>query len=1508
MSLTLNLGKATISDSNFKKNSEVVIGGKSYTLTGSDSTSVSLGDIGVVSLSSNNITFAAKSDFSGEFKLGDSIGSGDASVVAAVDFSNAGGAVTFDTKNGTDVVTITGSAYNDKLTSNIDGAIIDGGEGDDSITFSGDAATIGATIVGGKGDDKINVTGAASVSINDAEGDDTYVISGKGANVTIDDTKGSDNVKISGASVTASVSLGGADNNVVLIDSGASDANVTLVTGDGDDVITSKAAKATLDINSAKGDDVITIAGKKSDVTINADAGDDVIDIAKGADESKVAISVGAGDDIVKINAASVTGSVDGGANDDVLVIAGANAELTVSAVETVNLTGKNGKVSVTGGTVNSSAVGATINAATVNVSDGTAVLDNDAAIKELTISKGSVTANTVVTATVTGGTFVSKNDTATDTILINGSGAVVDAGAGVDTITVSEDATGTNTLTLGAGADVVSIDAGNSKVVITDLSIDDKLTLVDASEETTATLSKTGVLNIVDAGQYNVTANVYSGDYSGGDYATNVKNKAKNNVYHASVNAGDAGIIDLYTAAGTTKKVTVDASTVSDAKKTIIDLTAAKSSEVTVAGADKTTTTIALGNGKDEVTVKAATDSKTEIFGYNFANKDAISVGSVNADGVVLNKDGKLTVNVDVEDEDDETGVFVTTTANNNVYAAKVNSTDYYTAKTGAVKIATDKTVVDNVIDVAAASSSNINITAGTAKVTIKSLSEGADVINVAANATANATVDASEAVYDYADGDVINLGKATIAGAALTTLETTDGDVIGKLTVNNVSVGVSALNDSLYAAKVVSNNNKKTTTYATAVEDASVAIDLSASSFGDVVFDGTNATDVNVAIGAGDSVTLSDGEDVITVNGLTKNTKDGVKVSKFDLDADKLVLSNVKLADMGVVSLDDNMLGITFGSKKSAVLVGADFADDAKDVSININGTDVKAAITAGATLTLDADSKDAFFIGKSDTTLEVSDDIENTVIDLSDTNKFNNIHAVSVTEDATGISIIGTGNKKVEDSIDASANANGVQVSLGAGNKDSVTLSAGADVVWFDAKQGKDNVVTNFTYGTGENADVLNLSDVSSLDKVKFTTGTTLTVKDGSASANIAFVTAAPEEGASEIVKVQLSDGKIYNVAMDVNSEAGVALNLDDEIKVDGYVGKNVAVVLNSNDEVAYTYAKSSKEDVVSIDGSNTNGAMTIVGVENVTLGTSEEENANKVWAKGTATITATAAAGNDQVWFQSGVDKKVLVTGFADYSEDNDANDNIKLVGTKSVADIVSQYKLASKDDNVVITGVSSAASKLTVENTSTVVLTDDNGVSYVAKVGEKGDSDDFSADVQIYAGMTELSSSNIEDDTVILLDGGSSTTFALNSDYYIGSSVTKFNAAGSTGNLVIVGGKTTKNELIGGEGDDLIYGGGASNDTMQGNEGSNTFFYGANDGKDVIENITDEDTINLYSGNLVDLGYNEDKDAYIFTFEGGNTLTVNGDLAEGTMVQYAGATFVYQKDDHTFIQA
>ena len=650
MSLTLNLGKASVEGTNFKENSAVVIGSSTYSVSASTGSSeLSLGNIGKLELSGGDITFTASSDFSGGFELGDSIGSGSASVVA-VDFSKAGGAVTFDTVNASDVVSITGSEYNDKLTSNVNGASINGGDGDDVITFSGDGGA--ATIVGGKGDDKINVTGAASVSISDEEGDDTYVISGKGASISISDTEGDDSYNISGedAHVTindgsgadslkiigkvasADVSLSGNDNNAVTIDSAAVGIKANISVAGGDDIIVSKANNATLDINSADGDDVITISGQKSAVSINAGAGDDVItvsgkessvsidagagddviDITK-ADKSKITIATGAGDDTVKISAATVSGSVTGGdGNDDVLVIAGANADLSVSGVENVNLTGKNGFVSVTDGIVNSSAVGATINAATVNVSDGTAVLD--AAAAELTISKGSVTAKASVSAaTVTGGTFTSDKEVSyADVITVSGYGANVNTGKGNDSITVSEDAYGTNTLTLGDGKDQVDVAAGKGKVVITDLdSNHDILNLKDASEDTVVSLSKNGVLNVVDAGQYNVTATVISGDYGTSDYAAAVKNKAKNNYFHASVAGADGDVMELYTASGTTKKVSINTSiNTSNGNNLKVDLSAAKSSEVTLASTENTWVT--LGNGEDKVSIASGEERKT--------------------------------------------------------------------------------------------------------------------------------------------------------------------------------------------------------------------------------------------------------------------------------------------------------------------------------------------------------------------------------------------------------------------------------------------------------------------------------------------------------------------------------------------------------------------------------------------------------------------------------------------------------------------------------------------------------------------------------------------------------------------------------------------------------------------------------------------------------------------------------------------------------------------------------
>ena len=1527
MSLTLSLGSASVSGGNFSAGSKVVINNNTYSV-GSSQTELSLDSIGKLELSGGDITFTAGSDFSGEFKLSDSIGSGNASVVA-VDFSKAGGAVTFDTENASDVVSITGSEYNDKLTSKVDDASINGGDGDDVITFSGDSGA--ATIVGGKDNDKITVNGkGASVSISDEEGDDSYNISGEGAHVTINDGSGADSLKITGKGASADVSLSGNDNNAVTIDSAAVGIKANISVAGGDDTIVSKAENATLVINSAAGDDVITISGQKSSVSIDAGAGDDVItvsgkessvsidagagddviDITK-ADKSKITIATGNGDDTVKISAATVFGSVTGGAGtDDTLVISGANASLSVSDVENVNLTGKNGKVSVTGGTVNSSADGATINAATVSVTGGTAVLE--AAATELNISKGSVTANASVTATVAGGTFTSGKDAngAADVITVSGYGANVNTGNGNDSITVSEDAYGTNTLTLGDGEDKVNVAAGKGKVVITDLdSNNDKLILTDASEDTVVSLSKNGVLNVVDAGQYNVTATVISGDYASvaGVYDTAVKNKAKNNYFYASVTGADSNVTELYTASGTTKKVSIDTSNTSNNNNLKVDLSAAKSSEVTLASTIKNTW-VTLGNGEDKVSIASGANTVT-ISNYNFANKDAISLTS--ASDVILHNDGVLTTGIGADDDYENAKLMVSTTANGGVYAARLNDVDYYTAKSGAVKIATDKNTSINAIDVAKASSSTINIATG--KATIKNLTAGADVINVADGAS----VDASNAVYKYAQNDVINLGKAKeVDWDNYGFDETDDGEKIlntvisakNGSTVSAVSVAAAVDKNGLYMAKVVSNNNKDTETFVVADEDVNVKIDLSAAAYGNVDFSADKAAAANVTIGAGDRATLSNGEDVITVTGLTSTTKENVIIDNFSAEDDKLVLNKIKLADLSINSVAGGYVDIKYGSKKAAVSVKT------SSNTININGTNVMADLASvGSSLELNEDSKNAFFIGNENTSLKISDEINNTTINLGDASKYKGVHTVVVDADATGITIVGTDSKKTGDSVDASKNENGVQVNLGAGN-DSVTLSKGADVVWFNAKQGKD-VISDFTYGVGDTADILNITDVKSLDKIKLGTGnistaSVITVKDGSAVATIKTV--APGENSSEVMKIQLGK-KVYNVATDLSGDKSILLNLDDEIKVDTYLGKKLAIALNSADGVAYTYNKAvSKDDIASINGSASNGAMKIYGVNNVTLGTSEEANANQVWAKGAGTInTANDYAGNDQVWFQGGVDKKVLVNGFASYSADNDANDNIKLVGTKSLANIVANYKFASKDGNMVITNIKNSTSKLTVAEKDTVVLTDDANATYVVKVGTKDNGAEFTSDVNIYAGMSELSSSNIEDKTTIMLDGGSGNKFGYKSNYYIDSTVKKFDGSGSSGDLILVGSKNAKSELIGGDGNDVLYGGGAFNDTLKGGDGNNTFYFGANDGHDVIDGITENDTIRLYSGKLADpklLGkYNDSKDVFTFTFTDGSTLTVNGDIADGTKLVYGKSTYRYQSDNHKFIR-
>ena len=70
--------------------------------------------------------------------------------------------------------------------------------------------------------------------------------------------------------------------------------------------------------------------------------------------------------------------------------------------------------------------------------------------------------------------------------------------------------------------------------------------------------------------------------------------------------------------------------------------------------------------------------------------------------------------------------------------------------------------------------------------------------------------------------------------------------------------------------------------------------------------------------------------------------------------------------------------------------------------------------------------------------------------------------------------------------------------------------------------------------------------------------------------------------------------------------------------------------------------------------------------------------------------------------------------------------------------------------------------------------------------------------------------------------------------------------------------VIIGGNNTSNEILTGSGGSSLWGGVGGNDTLIGGSGEDNFFYGKNDGKDVINNSTSNDSINLYDVRLSDI--------------------------------------------------
>ena len=755
--------------------------------------------------------------------------------------------------------------------------------------------------------------------------------------------------------------------------------------------------------------------------------------------------------------------------------------------------------------------------------------------------------------------------------------------------------------------------------------------------------------------------------------------------------------------------------------------------------------------------------------------------------------------------------------------------TTDILTVTAGAGNdtIASDQNGVIN----AGAGNDLVSITAGDNTVT---LGAGADTLELTAG---KATV----ADYNYYEGDVIKSAGAVKLGA--------DGKLdIGGSSIVSGDNGV-AVQDNWYAAKV--DNGGNVVDYFTAVggNNVNVTKDLSKSVIANFV-DASGAKSANITLGHGsDTVSLSSGVDTVAVGKSAGNNV--TDISSDDVIAiDGANLSNISLA-AGTTNADKVAV------KYAASTVETGVATTGGSLNFNDGSKTHKLAfdnITTAGTIKYATASDADWFVGTSGggTTLEVG-----ATTHLHDASKYQNITNISVSTDAkldAPISLTGATGK--DNKIDAANAKVGVAAWGFSSGSDTIALSAtnkAQDTVWFGAGDGNDTI-SGFAYGTASDSDVLYLKDTKTLkdidvtfdtDKAKFTVGKA-----------VASVNANTVANSSDVAQIKLADEKTYKVAGEYTAANGVTINTDDIDGLDYYAfagdGNAKAVsITGSKDWIfhsLYTDFYTTGANVATVDASKATGNVTLAAAASIKGGA----GTNNIWTyQANTSATVTAGTGTDIIWFAENADQAVSVSGFTA------GTDVVKFATAQSLKEIADNYSFATAgtgNTDTTINGVNNTASVLTLTGVSdsTINLVDGSDKAYKALVNKTAKGT-FATDVNIYAGMTELTVDGSVEGTVSVRVGKESR--GLSSDtYFIDNSVTTFDASQSTATFWVAGNANAATTIKGGLTENYLYGGGAASDELFGSVvAKDTFYFGTGDGTDKISGGVDkEDTIALWN--------------------------------------------------------
>ena len=296
---------------------------------------------------------------------------------------------------------------------------------------------------------------------------------------------------------------------------------------------------------------------------------------------------------------------------------------------------------------------------------------------------------------------------------------------------------------------------------------------------------------------------------------------------------------------------------------------------------------------------------------------------------------------------------------------------------------------------------------------------------------------------------------------------------------------------------------------------------------------------------------------------------------------------------------------------------------------------------------------------------------------------------------------------------------------------------------------------------------------------------------------------------------------------------------------------------------------------------IDATNTSGGVLLAGnsLNNEILSGS---GSSTLWGGTGGDDVFTCGTSRDYVWFGQGCGKDTA----GNFKLGNNSSSDVLVLYDGSVTNLDrSGNSLSLKmNDGSELT----VASNTDWDNSTSILYTPNNVNIYQARIGEKDSTNVFywSSLVNYYSGGSKTDILSVTGTAAheIWLDGRNGVGY---------SGIEQVNSFAATGANIIAGAWESES-LVGGRGSTSLWGGFGGDDTLHGGAGVDTFWYGKNEGNDVILNSSTSDYVKMYNISLADIDCDRiavsDLHQIYLPMKGGGSLTVSfGDNITSTFV-------------------